>query len=296
MKKLKKLITVFTPTYNRKYILPQVYECLKKQTNKDFVWIIVDDGSTDNTEELVKSWIKEHIISIKYIKQNNLGKHIAQNTAVNNCKTEYFLILDSDDFLSNNAIEVLYKDIGRIINMPDICGIIGNKYNVLNKDRKDNMPKKLKYVSGLELYQKYHFQGETLRVYKTDILKKYLFPQIPNEKFIYENVIFDKIDAQYKMLINREELYYFKYLNDGYTLNGYKLKKDNPIGYSLSLKSSGIYSLTIIERIKYKILYVIWCRRYKISFDTDIKISKLIIIIAIFFEKIKYPKFFFREM
>ncbi len=288
-----KLITVFTPTYNRAYILGQAYESLKNQTDKNFTWLIVDDGSNDNTEELVKKWNQECIIEIKYIKEENQGKHVAHNTAILNCKTQFFLILDSDDFLANNAIEILNKEVIKIMNKPNISGIIGNKYNIESKEKVDKIPKQIQYASGLELYQKYHFKGDTLRLYKTSILKENLFPVIQNEKFIYENVIFDVIDSKYRMFINRDELYYYKYLNDGYTKNGNKVKKQNPIGYAMSLKSSAIYSLKQIEKLKYKILYAIWCRRYKIKFDNDIKIGKLILIIVKIFEKIKFPKFFF---
>ena len=286
-------LTIFTPTYNRGYILEKAYESLKNQSNKDFIWLIVDDGSDDNTEELVKKWKEEKNIKIEYIKQKNQGKHIAHNTAVINCRTEYFLILDSDDFLNKEAVEILNKEAKKISDLQNISGIIGNRFDFKSKKVIGNsMPQNVKFASGLELYQKYGHKGDTLRLYKTQILKDNLLPKIKDEKFIYENVIFDVIDSKYKMLINRDELYYCTYMKDGYTNNSVNLKKNNFKGYALSLESSSIYSINIIEKIKYNILYIIWCRRYNIEMNPKLK-NIFIYCIALIFEKIKYPKFFF---
>lgn len=289
-----KKITVFTPTYNRAYIIGKAYKSLKRQTEKNFIWLVVDDGSTDDTNELIKKWKKENAIDIQYIKQENQGKHIAHNTAVENCKTEYMLILDSDDFLNDKAIEILNKKVEEIKDNEKIAGIIGNRFSATDKKVIGTyMPKNINIASGLELYQKYGHKGDTLRLYKTKVLKNYLFPKIKGEKFIYENVVFDIIDSKYKMLIINEELYYGDYLKDGYTSNESVIKKKNFKGYALSLESSAIYSIYAKERIKYNILYIIWCRRYNIEMNKKIK-NIFIYIIAVIFEKIKYPRFFFK--
>ena len=261
-----KKITIFTPTYNRGYILGQAYESLLAQTSKNFIWLIVDDGSTDNTNELVKNWQKDNKINIEYIKQENQGKHIAHNTAVKNCNTEFFLILDSDDFLSKNAIEVLEKEIEKIEKKDGISGIIGNRWMPKsNKVIGTEMPQNVDFASGLELYQKYGLKGDTLRLYKTKILKEFLFPKIEGEKFIYENVVFDIIDSKYKMLINRDKLYYCDYLEDGYTANTEKVKENNPKGYAYALNLKAKYSITLGEKIKETILYIEWCKKNKLK-------------------------------
>ena len=100
-------LTIFTPTYNRAYILPNLYESLVNQTSKDFEWVIVDDGSTDETESIVKKWIAESRICIKYIKQENQGKHIAINTGTEHADGELFFIVDSDDSLKNHAVSTI---------------------------------------------------------------------------------------------------------------------------------------------------------------------------------------------
>ena len=104
-----KKITVFTPTYNRAYCLHQVYESLIRQSNQNFCWLIVDDGSNDNTKELVRCWNKDGKIEIIYIYQENQGMHGAHNTAYANIETELNICIDSDDFLPNNAIALILE-------------------------------------------------------------------------------------------------------------------------------------------------------------------------------------------
>lgn len=101
------MISVFTPTYNRGKTLPQLYESLKNQSYKNFEWIVVNDGSTDNTEELVENWIHEGVINIQYITQSNNGKHIAMNRAVAIAKGDFFTTVDSDDMLLDDGLEIL---------------------------------------------------------------------------------------------------------------------------------------------------------------------------------------------
>lgn len=102
-----KYLTIFTPTYNRSNLLLHLYKSLCEQINKDFLWLIIDDGSKDNTKELVDTWKKENKIKIQYIYQKNSGKHVAHNKAVELCNTELFVCVDSDDILTNNAVEII---------------------------------------------------------------------------------------------------------------------------------------------------------------------------------------------
>lgn len=102
---VKHTLTIFTPSYNRAYTLHKCYESLKKQSSKDFLWLIIDDGSTDNTKELVDSWIDENIIEIKYHYQNNQGMHGAHNTAYELMDTELNVCIDSDDYMPDDAVE-----------------------------------------------------------------------------------------------------------------------------------------------------------------------------------------------
>ena len=109
-------ITVFTPTYNRAYILKNLYESLMRQTVQKFEWLIVDDGSTDETADLVATWQKENKISIRYLKQRNGGKQRAHNKGVEECKTELFVCVDSDDYIAECSIESILKTWKNMIN------------------------------------------------------------------------------------------------------------------------------------------------------------------------------------
>lgn len=125
-------ITVFTPTYNRERSISRVYESLKKQTYKNFEWLIIDDGSTDNTKEVVEKFKKENLIKIRYIYQKNQGKHIAINNAVNNTDSELFLIADSDDAFVSYALEVFIFEWKRIKEKDKYKGIIVRSFSASN--------------------------------------------------------------------------------------------------------------------------------------------------------------------
>ena len=124
------MITVFTPTFNRAYCLSSLYKSLCKQVNKNFEWLIVDDGSTDNTELLIKSFMNESEINITYFKQENGGKHRAINKGVSLAKGELFFIVDSDDYLSDNALERVIFHYSNIKDNPLFAGVSGMRYSV----------------------------------------------------------------------------------------------------------------------------------------------------------------------
>ena len=116
------LLTVCTPTYNRAHTLPRLYESLVRQTSQDFEWLVVDDGSTDNTRELVDGWVAEGRIRIRYVYKENGGKPSAHNLGVRMAAGELFFCVDSDDYLTDNAVEVIrnnsekltYKNVGML--------------------------------------------------------------------------------------------------------------------------------------------------------------------------------------
>ena len=292
------LITVFTPTYNRKKLLERLYHSLKRQTDQKFEWLIVDDGSTDDTKLFVDNIISESTFEIIYVYKKNDGKPSAHNKAVELCENDFILIVDSDDILTDNAIEVLNKKCEIIQSMDNVSGIIGNKGLITNKEKVigNKMPD-IEYASGLELYQKCGFKGETLRLYKTKILKEFLFPLIENEKFIPENVVFDKIDQHYKMLVIHEILYLCEYQETGLSSNIYNVRKNNPIGYSLSLKSTAETGLSFKKKVGVTILYILWNRKFRIKNTFKTFRYKFIYIVCVpisfLFQLLKRPKFYF---
>ena len=256
---VKKRITVFTPTYNRAYILNQLYESLERQTNKLFQWIIVDDGSTDNTREIVKSWINEGTIKIYYYKQENGGKQRAHNKGVELCDTELFICVDSDDYLTENAIETFISTWDNINNKQEISGIVALKGKDVDTPIGTWMPSKIELSTLNSLYNKYKFRGDTALLFRTEILKKFPFFVVEGEKFIGENYVYNQIDQQYSLYLLNKILYICKYLEDGYTTNIRRLTKNNPKGYMVLNKQRILLSKTIKNKYFNTIRYMVGC-------------------------------------
>ena len=248
-------ITIFTPTYNRAYVLERVYNSLIAQTNKNFEWLIVDDGSTDNTNEIAQRWIDERKIDIRYIYQENQGKQLAFNNGVKNCDNEYFFCVDSDDYLTNDAIQLLTDALTKIDN-DKISGIIALRGKNEKQPLGTYMPEKIKQSSLKNLYEKYRFKGDTALIYKTKILKQFPFVLQRKEKFIGENYVYDQIDEKYEMVLMNKIIYICNYLNDGYTKNTIKLLKKNPYSYMMMKLQSSRISKNIIYKIKHMAGYI----------------------------------------
>ena len=244
-----KRLTVFTPTYNRAYILPQLYQSLCEQTNKDFVWLIIDDGSTDTTKEIVSNWIEESIIDIEYIYQNNSGKMAAYNKALTKTETPLFLCIDSDDYLVSNGVEKILKAAIGIETASELSGIVAYRGKEDKSLLGNEFPQDLEYSPLKDLYKK-GFEGDTTLIFKTDIAKKYLFALLPGEKFISEMYVYNQIDEKYNLKILREVLTVCNYLEDGYTKNGYSLVKNNPMGWALIYCQKKDYAKGFKERFR----------------------------------------------
>ena len=244
-------ITIFTPTYNRAYILSSLYESLLCQTCEDFIWLIVDDGSSDNTKDLVDKWIKEDRIQIEYYLQKNGGKQRAFNTGVNLCNTELFFCVDSDDELLENTIHdvlCLWETYSEA--KQNITGIVSLRGKDEITPMTNCFPNNIKKSRLIDLYQKLNFSGDTALIYKTNLLRKYPFIVYDDEKFMGENYVYNKIDQEGELLLLNQVIYISKYLEDGYTNNVKKLIKNNPKGYMLLNKENALYSVNF----KYKYL------------------------------------------
>lgn len=246
----KPFLSIFTPTYNRAYILPRLYESLCKQTSKEFTWLIVDDGSVDDTESVVSKWIDDKLINIEYHKQPNGGKQRAHNTAVKVCKTECFHCVDSDDWLVPDAVEALQEAWETIKNKPNVSGIFTVRGKDENTPIGTSLPKNLDFSTFINIYQTYGFKGETQLTYKTEILKQYPFHIDDDEKFIVESYVYMQIDQNYTMYILDKILVIGEYLEDGYSSEIYRVIYNNPKSYMRFKKLSVELSINF----KYKFL------------------------------------------
>lgn len=278
---MNKVLTIFTPTYNRAYILDKLYNSLLVQSSNNFEWLIVDDGSTDNTKELIKGWMKENKIIIKYYYQKNHGKSIAHNMGVLKCNTELFTCVDSDDYLTNDAVEELVNSYKSIKNIDFITGIIARKETINNKN--NNKFPNIKYTTLTDLCYKFNCDCDYLLAYKTNIIKKFEFPKIKDEKFVPEIYIYDQIDQLGKMLFLNKVLYMYEYLDDGYTVNSKKIIKDNPKGYIIAckqkMKLNNSLKVIIKNAIRYNIGNLIIKNRHFVKELNSLKLKIIVILL-----------------
>lgn len=193
------LFTVFTPTYNRAHTLPRLYESIKKQTFRDFEWLIVDDGSTDGTEELVRAWQKENNdFPIIYIWQPNQHKKVAFNRAVREARGKYFVPIDSDDELLPDALEKFLYMWNTIPaeKQSNFAWVMGLCLDDNGKVVGDPFPKEPLDTSFIDYFFYYKVKGEKFACFKTEILKKFPFPEdIPN--LVPESVVWLRMGKRY---------------------------------------------------------------------------------------------------
>lgn len=228
-------LTVFTPSYNRAYTLNKCYESLKRQTSQDFIWLIIDDGSSDNTKELVDKWIKEDKINIRYIYQKNQGMHGAHNTAYANIDTELNLCIDSDDYMTDDAVENIISFWNKN-KKDDIAGIIGLDIYENGDVIGDEFPDELKESTYWDIYHKYKLKGDKKLVYRSDLTKKYTYPLFEGEKYVGLGYKYAKLDEDYKLLVMNKKLCVVEYMPDGSTKNIMKQYRNNPKGFAFIRK------------------------------------------------------------
>lgn len=233
----EKLITVFTPTYNRAYCLHQLYESLLRQTSTNFEWLIIDDGSTDTTKDLVQGWMDENKISIQYVFQENQGMHGAHNTAYENIKTELNVCIDSDDCMPDNAIELIENKWNKVLNNKNIAGVVGidifKDGTIVGKP----LPQSITSSTLYNLYYKYKITGDKKLVLRTDVVKKYpKYPIFKGERFVPLGVLYLMIDQDYQLACLNKPICVVEYLADGSSLNIFKQYKNNPRGFRYSRK------------------------------------------------------------
>jgi len=245
---MTKFLTIFTPTFNRAYILSKLYNTLKNQSNKNFIWLIVDDGSSDETKTLVQKFQDENQIEIHYIFQENKGKHVAVNNGLRNTKTEFFCVIDSDDYLAVNAVDEMERLSHKIRNDDQIAGFTFIRFSDKTVFDKEKYGKREWIVCGRAKYD-WEFPGEMIYCYKTKIHQQFYFPEFQGEKFCSESLIHRRIGRKYKILFTDKVLAFGDYLEDGLSNDFYKLLLKNPQGSLLNIKERFHDKLSQEERL-----------------------------------------------
>lgn len=248
------LLTIITCTYNRGIFLPRIFKCLESQSNFSFHWLIIDDGSTDNTENIVNSF-KSNKFEINYHKKKNGGKHTAINYAIPFLKGKLVLFLDSDDYLTKDAVEIITSDWKKYSNDKDIAGISYIKTTPHGRNLSKNPPKEF-YCSDYISYRvNQSIHGDQCEVIRADLLQKYPFPIFPDEKFLSESWLWFRIAEDYKMMYRSKSIYMAEYLSGGLTKSGKSLILNNPIGGMMIYKMFFQPNISINARIRKTILF-----------------------------------------
>lgn len=281
------MISVITATFNRGYIIKKLYESLKKQTNKNFEWIVIDDGSSDVTPELFEQWKKEEkTFKIDYEHTKNGGKHRAINRAIQKVSYSYCFIVDSDDYLKDDAIEQICKWIETIKDQDIFAGVAGLK-QYPSGEITGEYPKLKKYKTYIDANnlerQKKHLIGDKAEVYRTNILKKYPFPEFDEENFLTEDIVWNRIAIDgYKLRWFNIPIYVCEYLNDGLTKDRSKFL-NNFSGFTEAMK---IY----VYHYSFPFNYIALSTFYDIAFKKGLKEIEMSEILNISNKKIKVAK------
>ncbi len=226
-----KTLGIITTTYNRDYCIHQVYESLKRQDCKDFMWLVIDDGSTDNTKKIIQKFIDEGIIEIKYIYHDNMGMTASRNVAYENIKTEINTIIDSDDWLEDGAVK-------RIIDFwyenknETIAGIIALNKKTDGDTIGGKLPKGINQCTLTDLHEKYKCKGDKKLIYRSDISKKYPYPRFEGEKVFPASYKFRLIDLEYEMLLMNEAVCIVDINESGLSFNVFEQYAKNANGFA----------------------------------------------------------------
>ncbi|HFI0004466.1 TPA: glycosyltransferase family 2 protein [Streptococcus suis] len=234
------MLYIVTPTYNRAKELCILYKTLKSQTCLDFKWLVVDDGSTDETPLLIAKFQEDSCVAIDYLKKDNGGKHTAYNLALDYMsKIDCHIVVDSDDWLAMDAVEQILQDLEKTSNKE--IGIVYPRYG------RDSSPQWLsdnvKYVSIPDIKLKYGLSIETAIVIKNLFIGQLRLPSFEGEKFLSEEIFYIMLSEFGKFLPLNRRIYFFEYLEHGLTNNLFHLWKKNPKSTYLLFKERKKYIL-----------------------------------------------------
>ena len=247
---MKPLISIFTPAYNRAHLLTQLYNSLTAQKYYNFEWIIVDDGSTDTTSEVVQAFIAENKIPITYFKKANGGKHLAINKGVELAKGDLFFIVDSDDYLVAEATELITEYYPAISKAENVAGVSFRRGYDANTYIGSPYFFKDVVLNAHDFRYKLKITGDMAEVYKTAVLKHYPFPEFLGEVFCSEGLVWNRIAEKYKLLWTSKIIYIGEYLEGGLTDNSFATRRNAPKAATLYYEELAKMEVPFLIKIK----------------------------------------------
>lgn len=245
-----KTLTVFTPTFNRAYTLHKCYESLKRQTSKDFIWLIIDDGSTDDTKKIVDRWIIENEIEIRYHYQKNQGMHGAHNTAYELIDTEINTCIDSDDYMTDDAVEKIVDFWNKNRNR-GLAGFVALDAYENGQIIGTKLPSNVSETTYFDIYNTLGVKGDKKFIYRSDLTKLYPYPIFEGEKYVSLAYKYAKLDNDYKLGIMNEIVCIVEYMEDGSSLNMFKQYRRNPKGFAF-IRIENMKNPRISKKNKFK--------------------------------------------
>ena len=245
-----KTLTVFTPTFNRAYTLHKCYESLKRQTSKDFIWLIIDDGSTDDTKKIVDRWIIENEIEIRYHYQKNQGMHGAHNTAYELIDTEINTCIDSDDYMTDDAVEKIVDFWNKNRNR-GLAGFVALDAYENGQIIGTKLPSNVSETTYFDIYNTLGVKGDKKFIYRSDLTKLYPYPIFEGEKYVSLAYKYAKLDNDYKLGIMNEIVCIVEYREDGSSLNMFKQYRRNPKGFAF-IRIENMKNPRISKKNKFK--------------------------------------------
>lgn len=247
-------LTIFTATYNRGHLINRLYRSLLRQRYYDFEWLVVDDGSQDNTQQLFKEWIQSNNpFPIRYYKQENRGLICALNRGIELAQGEYLSKIDSDDYVTDDFMEHMSVWIDQIREVEGVYGVSGLSVSSEGVPLKGSWPKipgGKYYVDATDLdREKYNLDADMTEAWKIDILRKHPFPVWEGEKFAPEQIVFHEIAREgWKIRWFPVAIKVCEYQEGGLTRGASKLVKDNPMGYAMMYNHKLLFHKTFGQR------------------------------------------------
>ncbi len=252
-----KTLTIFTPSYNRAHTLERCYKSMLSQSNKDFLWLIIDDGSSDNTKQVVDKWIKESKIEIRYYYQENQGMHGAHNAAYRLINTPINTCIDSDDRLAPEAVQTILTAWEDIKDVDELAGLVGLDADMDGVIIGTKIPKNVRKTTLYDIYNVHKVLGDKKIVYKTAIVKKYpSYPLFEGERFVPLGYLYQLIDQDYKLFPINKVLCEVEYQEDGSSMNILKQYRRHPKGFAFSRKSRMKLAKNFKDKFKNAIHYI----------------------------------------
>ena len=266
------MITILTPTFNRAHLLPRLFESLTHQTDFDFEWLVIDDGSTDGTSDLFagKTFLSAPF-PIRYYRQENGGKHRALNAGVKQAKGDFIFIADSDDWLLPQSVAIVGQHTSAIADDNIFAGVAG--LDVFDDERivGTGLPQDIIDCNAMDIRYRYHVDGDLKEVFKTTVLQEFPFPEIQDERFCPEQLVWFRIAQKYKLRYFNTPIYVAEYQPNGITASIIRVRMLAPQATCMMYAEMLAYKIPFKEKIKAAINF--W--RFKVCAPSRVMITTL---------------------